>query len=430
MSVINFLNEKIIWGIPMLILFIAVGLFFSFKLKFFQFNIIKILKETLFSKKKSGGENSLSPFQTLTSTLAVTLGTGNIVALGTAIAFGGAGAVFWMWVSAFLGMATTYAENYLGIKYRRKNPDGSYTGGVFFYIEKALGHKWAAIFAFCCIMASLGMGNMTQINALSTSMKGSFETPLWVSGLVSALIVGILIFGGAIFFGQVTEKVIPIISLVYILGCIAVIAVNIEFVPSMLERIISEAFDFRAIGGGILGSVMLKGISWGFRRGIFSNEAGLGSTVMLSSMSSEQNPQKQGFWATLTVFFDTIIVCSLTAFAVLLTGADKMGIDGTALTSAAFESAFGHYADMFVTVSICLFALATVAGWSVFGVISTRYLFGEGCVKPFMIIFIICCFLGAVLNLEMIWGIADIFNGLMAVPNLLSLLILRKEMQE
>lgn len=407
----------------MLVLFIGAGLFFTVKMKGTQFNLAKIFRETLFRKPDSEA-SGMKPFKTLTSTLAVTLGTGNIVALGTAIALGGAGAVFWMWVSAFLGMATTYAENFFGMKYRKKLPDGTYSGGAFYYIEKALGGSWAKLFAFSCIMASLGMGNMTQTNALSTAMYASFETPAWLSGLMAAVLVGFMVFGGAMLLGDVTEKVIPVIGVVYIVGCLAVIGINWQLIPEVFLRIVREAFGLRAVGGGVVGSVLLSGMSWGFRRGVFSNEAGLGTTVMLNTLSSEKSAERQGMWAMLTVFFDTIVMCTLTALAILLTGADRAGGEGTGLAAAAFSSAFGAYADAFVTICIAIFAIATVSGWSVFGSVCVRYLFGERLVKPFMLVFIGCCFVGAVINLEIAWAVADAFNGVMAVPNLLSVLAL------
>lgn len=434
-EIINFLNENIFWGIPALTLFIGTGLFFTVKLRFSQFNLVKIFKNTFFSKSKNStdkNEKTLTPFQTLTSTLAVTLGTGNIVALGAAIALGGAGAVFWMWVSAFLGMATAYAENYLGMKHRRRREDGGYFGGAFFYIEKILGKGWGKFFALCCILTGLGMGNMTQINAFSSSMKNSFETPVWLSGIIAAVLVGFFVFGGAVFLGEVTEKVIPVMSGLYILGCLAVIFSRIELIPAVFMNIIKEAFNLNAVGGGILGAVMLRGMSWGFRRGIFSNEAGLGSSVILNSMSSETSAERQGTWAMLTVFFDTIVMCTLTAFAILLTGADKIGGTGTNFAAVAFGAVFGEYADAFVTVCIALFAVSTAAGWSVFGSVSVEYLLGKKYVKPFLFIFTACCFIGAVMDLEIVWGLADIFNGMMAVPNLLSLLMLgyKQKMQD
>jgi len=430
LHIINWLNEYIFWGAPMLALFIGTGVFFTVKLKFFQLNTFKIFKETLFAKSDSLKDTkTLSPFQTLTNSLALTIGTGNIVALGTAIALGGAGAVFWMWMSAILGMATTYAENFLGIKYRKPRSEGGYMGGAFWYIEKALGGLPAKMFAVCCVLASFGIGNMTQVNAMSSSMKHSFDTPLWVSGIIAVIPVGLLVFGGAKVLGKVTEKAIPIISILYILGCLAVIFIFIKDVPSVVARIVQEAFRLRAMGGGIAGISLSKAMSWGFRRGIFSNEAGLGSTVTMNSMSSiagEDAAHKQGLWATLTVFFDTMVICTLTALPILLTGADKADLTdgGMNLASTAFSAAFGNYAGMFVTISVVLFAIATVSGWSVFGSVCIEYLFGKTTVKPYLVMFVGLAFLGAVIRLDLVWGMADLMNGIMAVPNLAAVMIL------
>jgi len=401
--------------------------YLSVKLRFFQFNLPYILKNTLLHKNKSSSsEKTLSPFQTLTSVLAVTLGTGNIVALGAAIAFGGAGAVFWMVVSAFLGMATTYAETYLGMKFRRTKPDGSFWGGAFFYIGKVLGSGWAKFFALCCILASLGMGNMTQINALAVSLERGFGVPLHTSGLMAMVVVGLLVFGGGVMFGQVTERVIPVLSVVYILGCLAIIVMNLPALPGALLRIVSEAFSLKSVSGGLLGTAMLKGMSWGLRRGIFSSEAGLGTTVIISCMSSEKSAVRQSLWASLAVFIDTVIICVLTALVILMTGADKSGAEGTLFTAVAFEKGFGffgNYANQFLSACIALFAVATASGWSLFGSVCVEYLFGKRFIKPFAVIFTACCFIGATAKLELVWGLADVFNGLMAVPNLIAILL-------
>ena len=439
MTVINWLNENIFWGTPMLLLFIGVGVFFSVKLRFFQLNTLRIMKETLFCKstnstnskgeKDSNTANSLSPFQTLTNSLALTIGTGNIVALGTAIALGGAGAIFWMWFSAILGMATTYAENFLGMKYRKQlsaAEGGGYSGGAFRYIEKALGSFPAKLFAVCCVLASFGMGNMTQVNAMSASMRHSFGTPLWVSGIIAVVPIGLLVFKGAKVLGRVTEKAIPAVSIVYIVGCLAVIFIFIKDVPDVLARIVSEAFELRAVGGGAAGVGISKAMSWGFRRGIFSNEAGLGSTVTMNAMSSSTDAHKQGLWATLTVFFDTMVICTLTALPILLTGADKADLSdgGMTLANEAFAGAFGSYAGAFVTISVVMFAIATVSGWSVFGAQCVEYLFGKAKIKPFLTAFVGFAFVGAVMRLDLVWGMADLMNGVMAVPNLLAILLL------
>lgn len=418
---------------PALLLFAAAGVIFSAKLGLFQFNIAALFKNTIFRKsvhkkdKSQPASKNLSPFQALASALAVTLGTGNIVALGTAIAFGGAGAVFWMWVSAFGGMATSYAENFLGMRYRRRRRDGSYIGGAFYYIEHALGKHAGLFYAACCLLASFGMGNMTQVNAAATALRGSFGVPAFVTGAFTAAVVALLIFGGVKIFGEVTEKAVPLLSLIYVGGCVLVMIIFADRIPGMFARIFSEAFDFRAVGGGILGSAMLKGMGWGYRRGVFSNEAGLGSAVILNTMSEETAPARQGQWAMLAVFFDTIVMCTLTAFAILLTGADRGVTDGGAFAATAFENAFGPVANAFVSVSVALFAVATIAGYSVLAKISAEYLFSGRLIKPVMFLYISCCLLGSVANLQLVWEAADLFNGIMAVPNLLSLLLLNNE---
>lgn len=429
MDFIKWLNENIIWGAPMIFLMLGTGIFFTIKLRFFQFRYLgKIMGETLFSKRKSTDSEALSPFQTLTASLATTLGTGNIVAIGSAIVIGGAGAVFWMWVSAFLGMATSYAENFLGMRYRRKNPDGTYTGGAFYYIRDGINSKaLAAAFAAFCILASVGMGNMAQMNAMSSSLRYSFGCPEIVSGIIAAICVCGMICGGLKRLGKITEKLIPAISAVYILGCLWVIAANLSQIPDMFVRIFGQAFDFRAVGGGFFGSAMVKSMGWGFRRGIFSNEAGLGSSVMLHSASSETNPQKQSLWATMQVFIDTIVMCSLTAFAVILTGADKNGSDGMRTAVVAFESAFGDFAGAFVSICIFVFAVTTAAGWSTYGAACVEYLFGRGGKKLYAVIFVLLTAAGAVAEIDIVWQLADLFNGLMAIPNIWALLNLHDE---
>lgn len=431
MDILKWINENIIWGAPMIFIMLGTGVFFTVKLRFFQFRRLGfIMKSTLFSKKKDDGGKALSPFQTLTASLATTLGTGNIVAIGSAIVLGGAGAVFWMWVSAFLGMATSYAENYLGMKYRSKNPDGTYTGGAFYYIRNGLGSgKLAAAFGFFCILASVGMGNMAQMNAMSSSLRYSFGCPEPLSGIIAAVCVGAMVFGGLKRLGVITERLIPVISAIYILGCLWVIFANFAKIPDMFLQIFKGAFDFRAMGGGFFGSAMAKSMSWGFRRGIFSNEAGLGSSVMLHSASSETNPQNQSLWATMQVFIDTIVMCSLTAFAVILTGADKAGADGMKTAIIAFESAFGDFAGAFVSVCIFVFAVTTAAGWSAYGASSVEYLFGKEKRKVYLVIFTALTVVGAWADVDIIWQLADLFNGLMAIPNIWALLNLHNEIR-
>lgn len=417
----------------MLIIYLLVGVVFSVKLKFGQLTQLKyIFSSTLFCKTKEKSDSkNLSPIQTLTSALATTLGTGNIVAIGSAVAIGGAGAVFWMLVSAFLGMATCYGENYLGMKYRIKREDGSWFGGAFHYISAAFGSKKAGkLYALFCLCASIGIGNMTQINAMSQSLNAAFGINTSIIGLICVILLMWLIFGGIRFFGRITEKIIPVISIIYVLGCIGVIFMNIGSLPSVLLSIITQAFDFRAVSGGLLGSAMMKSMSWGIRRGIFSNEAGLGSSVMMNSATCSENPQKQGMWAMLQVFFDTIVMCSLTAITILITGADKTATNGITNAINAFSGLFGIYSSAFIAVCISFFALTTAAGWSVYGSNSLEYLTGGKGKKLFLILFALTAFIGATMKIEIVWELSDLLNGLMAIPNLPSMLILSNEVKD
>lgn len=427
---LQWLNDNLIWGAPMLVIYLLTGVVFTFKIRFAQFKKLgNIFSNTLFSKEKTKGDGkNLSPLQTLTSALATTLGTGNIVAVGAAVAVGGAGAVFWMLVSAFLGMATCYGENVLGMKYRVKREDGSYFGGAFHYITAAFKTPAAGkLYAFLCVAASVGIGNMTQINAMSGALNGAFNIPAWVSGAAATFLLIWLIFGGVRLLGKVTEKVIPVISIIYVFGCIAVIFLNINKLPDVFIRIIRDAFDLSAVSGGILGSVMMKSMSWGIRRGIFSNEAGLGSSVMLNTATNSEDPCKQGMWAMLQVFFDTIIMCTLTALTLLVTGGEKVAADGITNAVYAFGAVFGDFSAGFVAIAITVFAITTAAGWSVYGSSSLEYLTGGKGRYLYLAVFAAATMVGATVRLELIWQLSDVLNGLMAMPNLPAILILSGE---
>lgn len=430
---LQWLNDNVIWGAPMLVIYLLTGVIFTVKIRFSQFTKLGgIFSRTLFCKtKEKGDEKNLSPIQTLTSALATTLGTGNIVAVGSAVAIGGAGAVFWMLVSAFLGMATCYGENVLGMKHRVKREDGSYFGGAFHYITAAFGTaKAGKLYALLCVAASVGVGNMVQINAMSGALRNAFGIPSWVIGIVSSALLAWLIFGGVRLFGKVTEKVIPVISAVYVLGCAAVIAFNIGKLPEVFIRIFSEAFDLSAVSGGILGSVMMKSMSWGFRRGIFSNEAGIGSSVMLNSATRCENAHKQGMWAMLQVFFDTVVMCTLTALTLLVTGGDKIAADGISNAVYAFGEVFGEFSPAFVALSLTVFALTTAAGWSVYGSTSLEYLMGGKKGRTlYLCVFAAAAAVGAAVRIELVWQLSDLLNGLMAMPNLPAMLILSSEVE-
>lgn len=431
---LQWLNDNIVWGAPMLVIYLLAGVIFTVKIRFSQFyKLGGIFSRTLFSgTKEKGDDKNLSPIQTLTSALATTLGTGNIVAVGAAVAVGGAGAVFWMLISAFLGMATCYGENVLGMKYRVRREDGSWFGGAFHYITAAFGTpKAGKLYALLCVAASIGIGNMTQINAMSGALNTAFGIPTYIIGAFATLLLIWLIFGGIRLFGKVTEKVIPVISIIYVLGCLAVIALNIGRLPEVIVRIFREAFDLSAVSGGILGSVMLRGMSWGFRRGVFSNEAGLGSSVMLNTATQSEDPHKQGMWAMLQVFFDTAVMCTLTALTLLVTGGEKVSTDGISNAVYAFTDVFGRFSAGFVAISITVFAITTAAGWSVYGCSSLEYITGGKKGRHlYLIVFALATMLGATVKIELIWQLSDLLNGLMAMPNLPAILILSGEVEK
>ncbi len=430
MEIIRWLNENVIWGMPMLLLFTLTGFLFVVKLR--GFTVFRGLKDVF--RKHSNNDKSISPFATLTATLGTTLGTGNIIAIGTAIAFGGAGAIFWMWISALLGMMTCYAENYLGHKYRVATEKG-FEGVPFRYIKKAFGNKRAGsviakLFALLCIGASLGMGNMAQINSASAVLDRSIGVPLWITGIVCVILVVYFAGRGIKHLADITVWLIPVISVLYIAGCVIIIISGGNKLADVLFRIINEAFSLEAIAGGTVASVMLSAMMWGVKRGVFSNEAGLGTSVIINAESSCKTSHEQGMWAMLQVFIDTIIMCTMTAFAILVSGADKISADGINMANIAFGSAFGNKGTVFLSVATVIFAVATVSGWYIYGKKCVSYLLSEKWCRCYFYIFILLCFVGAIAKAEFVWEISDLLNGLMAIPNLLALLILRKEIKD
>lgn len=425
--------NKIVWSDFLLILLLGTGLYFSIKLKFFQiFRIRHIFKNTvgsLFKEKstvKSSDGGSISQFQTLSTALAATMGTGNIAGVATALTLGGAGAIFWMWVSAFLGMALVYAENYLGTIFRKKQGD-CWCGGPMEYLERGTGRKFPAVlFAVFCVLASFGMGNMTQVNSISSSLSDLFGVSPFVTGTVCAALAFAVISGGIKRIGKASQYLIPILSVVYISASVVIIIKNRSNMPDTIKNIFTGAFGVSSVGGGICGAAVKRCISTGLRRGVFSNEAGLGSSSLLHSASDNQDPHRQGLWAVAEVFIDTIICCSLTAFAVLSSGVSGSGRDGVVLVTQAFRTVMGNAAPVFMSVSVSLFAFATLISWFYCGECSVRYLFGRCGVPFYKILFVFFAFIGSLAELRAVWTVSDIFNGLMALPNLAGLIILRK----
>lgn len=435
------ITEKVsalVWGTPMLILLLGSGIYFSIKTRFFQIRGFSFwLRRTFgeicknpFKKQQTKQENGISPFQAMATALAASLGTGNIAGVATAVAIGGPGAVFWMWISAVFGMMTSFAENALGIYYRRKNKDGEWCGGAMYIIQDGLKqHKLlrpfrrplAVLFALFCALASFGMGNMVQINTISETMQSTFHLPPILTGIAAATILGLIIFGGVKRIGATAEKLVPLMALLYTLGALIVIFKNIDRLMPTLISIVEGAFGFSAVSGGISGAMIQKAMSQGLKRGVFSNEAGLGSSVVVHCASNLNEPAEQGMWGMFEVFFDTVIMCTVTALVILMP--NTTGAVGATLVAKAFaENGFGIYGSAFIAISILFFAFSTCLGWSYYGAKCVEYLFGKGAVTPYKIIFIIFLFFGAVAEMKPIWNIADIFNGLMAVPNLLGVL--------
>lgn len=448
-DVVKGINEALnnfIWGPVMLVFFLSVGLMFTVRTRFFQIRKIKLwLSHTLlacFRNKnvlKTKDKHSISQFQSLCTALAGTIGTGNIAGVATAIASGGPGAVFWMWLSAFLGTMTNFAEKTLGIKYRYKNEKNEWIGGAMVYIEKGLHCKWLAVlFSVFCIFASFGIGNMTQANSIASGLHTSFGIPPMATGVVLMFLIAMVIIGGIKRIAAVTEKFVPFMALFYICGGLIVILANAGRIPAAFEQIFAEAFKFRAVGGGVLGYGIATAMKTGISRGVFSNEAGLGSSVMVHSASDVKEPVDQGMWGIFEVFADTIVVCTITALTILTSGVYDLEtysnavvegskvVTGVELTSSAFHSVI-PFGGPFVSISIMMFAFSTLLGWSYYGERAVEYLFGIRAIFAYKIIFVGMILVGCVTSLEMVWDIADTFNGFMAVPNLIALTLLSGE---
>ena len=415
--------SQIIWGYPVLILMIGGGIYLTFKMGFPQIHFIRIFRtsfSSLFSKKtKSNSEsNSITQLQGFSTALAATVGTGSIVGVGTAIAIGGVGAIFWMWVSAFFGMALSYTENILGVKYCKK------TGimGAMSYIEKGLDSKWLAVlFAMFCTLASLGMGNMTQSNSISSACEKAFSVPPIVCGAVLAALIAVIIFGKNR-LAKVTEKLVPIMALFYIIGSLVVILKHRSQVGSAFGEIFSSAFALKSAAGGGAGFAVKRACITGLRRGAFSNEAGLGSTVAVHSACEIKDPKVQGNWGMIEVLIDTMVICTLTALVIIVSGVD-IGDGGSDVICSAFSAGLGSFGGIFMAISMILFAFATIAGWFFIGQSAWIYIFPRHS-AIYKVVFTACVFLGSVSSLSLVWGISDIFNGLMALPNLIAVLIL------
>lgn len=438
---INGWLRPVLWGWPVLCLILLAGLLFSVRLRFFSVTHSRMwLRQTvgsLFCRKKGQGGSGLSPFQALTTALAGSIGTGNIVGVATALTLGGPGAIFWMWVSALLGMMTIFAETVLGMKYRRRDGAGRWLGGAMYYLQDGLGSRALAIvFAGACVFASFGMGNLAQSNAMGSVLSETLGVPPLLTGLVTAGILAVVLMGGIQRVARVTETIVPVMSLCYLLAGLIVLAVFWRNLPGAFAQIFAGAFDVRGVLGGVGGYGMLNAMRHGVSRGIFTNEAGLGSSVMAHAAADAKEPVEQGMWGIFQVFLDTIVVCTITALCILCTGVLGSGLDGAALSTAAFQSVFGKAGQGLIAWSITFFAFATMLGWSYYGECAVRYLCGlsrfftrhcTGTVRLYRLSFAAVTILGCQMELHLVWDLCDTLNGCMAIPNLCALFVLSGE---
>lgn len=415
----------------MLLLFFFTGLLFTIGTGFFQIRRLKLwLSYTFFSlfKKEKNKKGCISQFQSFSTILAATVGTGNITGVAAALTMGGPGAIFWMWVSAFFGLMTAYAEGVLAVLYREKDKNGNCIGGAMYYMEKGLGMRLPALlFSLFCILASFGMGNMAQMHSVSSSLSEAFSVSPAVTGIVFAVLLAVIISGGLKRIARVTEKLVPFMVILFFIGSFICLYKQSAQIPDAFRLIISSAFSEKPAMGGILGYNIKKAMQLGFQRGVFSNEAGLGSACAAHASSSSEDPCIQGMWGIFEVFVDTILVCTLTALVILTSGKLTDGssfLAGVPLTAAAFGVSLGSFGQIFISVSIVFFAFATVLGWSLFGERSVSYLFGPKAIPCYKFIYILFAFLGSVSTMELVWGISDTFNAMMAIPNLLCLICL------
>ena len=441
-NALTFVYDNVL-SITMLVLLIAVGLFLTVKLGGFQFRrfgyITKNTIGSLFQKNlHTKDKGSVSPFQAVTTALAGTIGTGSIAGVATALFAGGPGAIFWMWVSALLGMVTKYSEIVLSIKYREKNEAGAWTGGPMFYIKNGLGSKFkwlAAAFAVFAMIACIGTGNATQSNSISGVFENTFNVAPWITGIALAILTAVVIIGGVKRIASVNEKLVPFMAVFFILASVIALIFNATTIPTAFGLIFSEAFNFRAAFGGAAGYGILSAMRYGVGRGVFSNEAGLGSAPIAHSASSTTDPVKQGLWGVFEVFITTIIICTMSAIVVLTSDIYSTAfasgvlpsVSGAALSSAAFDEAIPYIGGMGIAVSTVFFALSTILGWAYYGEVSVGYIFKNHsriAIGIYRIIYVAFVFVGAVAEINTVWLVADCFNTLMALPNLIALIYL------
>ena len=426
---VNGFINSIVWGPYMLVFLVGAGVWYSFKTNFLQIRKFGFaMRETLmkfFDKPDKDAVGDITPFQALSTALAATIGTGNIAGVATAIAIGGPGAIFWMWISGFFGMITKFAEVVLAIKYREKNENGEWVGGPMYYIEKGLGMKWlAVVFSIFGALAAFGIGNMVQANSVADAMNATFNVPHWVSGVVLAVAAGLVILGGLKRIAKVTEKIVPFMAVFYVIGAVLILVLNIAGIPNAFRLIFVHAFTPTSAVGGFAGATVWYAMRYGVARGVFSNEAGLGSAPIAHAAAQTDHAVRQGLWGIFEVFADTIIICTLTALVIISTGVWNSGLTGASLTTEAFNTGLAGVGGVIVAIGILFFAFSTVLSWAYYGEKCSEYILGSKFNLAYRVIWLPLIFIGAVGSLDLTWAVADTLNGLMAIPNLIGLFLL------
>lgn len=423
--------DDVVWGPPLLVLLVGTGIYLTVRLGLLQ--VLRLPKAFKLIFAEDQGEGDISSFAALATALAATIGTGNIVGVATAIGTGGPGALFWMWMAAFFGMATKYAEGLLAIKYRTQDDNGQVSGGPMYYITngitgrlKVIAKPLAYFFALAGILvALLGIGTFSQVNSITGSLQNTFAWSPKVVSVVIAILVAIIVFGGIQSISKVSEKVVPFMAALYILATVAIIAINFHNLIPTLAAVFKSAFTPTAAVGGFTGATVMQAIRLGVARGVFSNESGLGSAPIAAAAAKTEEPVEQGLISMTGTFIDTIIICTLTGLSILITGQWSVkDLEGAAVTQSAFASVFGHIGSLVLTLSLALFAFTTILGWSYYGERCVEFVFGTKGIAIYRCIFVLMVALGGYLQLQVIWKIADIVNGLMALPNLIALLVL------
>lgn len=410
-----------LWGPPMLILLFGTHLYLTFRLRFIQRFTWLAIKISVSRNKE--GEGDVSQFGALTTALAATIGTGNIVGVATAVAMGGPGAVLWCWLTGVFGIATKYSEALLSVKYRIKTPDGM-AGGPMYVLERGLKMKWAAVlFAVFTSIAAFGIGNTVQANSIAGMAQEVGHVAPWISGLVLTILTAVVILGGIKSIARVCEMLVPFMAIFYVLGCLYLLVTQVHQLPATVALIFKSAFSFKAVSGGFAGTMIMMAARFGIARGLFSNESGLGSAPIVAAAAQTKNPVRQALVSSTGTFWDTVVVCAMTGLVLVNTGVWKSGLQGSALTKAAFDS-IPHVGPIVLAVGLFTFVFSTILGWSYYGEKAIEYLFGKRAIKPYRWLWVAAVMVGSVSSLKLVWNFADAANALMALPNLLALLLL------